>query len=123
MRACDRLSARDELLFDNILRQTGVLEFLTVTIRLSTNAQHYTGSGRQGQPRHHTDENRRGLLGHGSILTVTAYRIAHPLSAAANDPRTASARRRLHRRWMCRLDEKQGVADVRSMRERMQAHV
>ena len=71
-----------------------------------------------------TDESRRGLLGQGSILTVTAY-----------PHRTSPVRRG---KWILEnmlgtpppppppnvppLDEKQGGADVRSMRERMQQH-
>jgi len=71
-----------------------------------------------------TDDNRRGLLGQGSILTVTAY-----------PHRTSPVRRG---KWILEnllgtpppppppnvpaLDEKPGEATVRSMRERMSQH-
>ena len=124
------LRRETELLFDNILRQDrSVLEFLTADYTFVNErlARHYGIPGVKGSHFRRitlSDENRRGLLGHGSILTVTAY-----------PHRTSPVRRG---KWILEnllgtppppppadvppLDEKQGVGDVRSMRERMQAH-
>jgi hypothetical protein len=124
------LRRETELLFDNILRQDrSVLEFLTAdyTFLNERLASHYGIPGVKGSHFRRvalTDENRRGLLGHGSILTVTAY--PHRTSPV------------LRGKWILEnllgtappppppdvppLDEKPGGTDVRSMRERMERH-
>ena len=124
------LRRETELFFDSILRDDrNVMEFLTADYTFVNErlAKHYGIPGVTGSDFRRitvTDESRRGLLGQGSILTVTAY-----------PHRTSPVRRG---KWILEnmlgtpppppppdvppLDEKQGGADVRSMRERMQQH-
>jgi hypothetical protein len=68
-----------ELFFDSILRENkSVLELLTANFTFLNErlAKHYGISSVYGSDFRRVtlaDENRRGLLGHGSILTVTSY--------------------------------------------------
>ena len=68
-----------ELFFDSIIREgRGVSELLTADYSFLNErlARHYGVTGVYGSDFRRvalTDPNRRGLLGHGSILTVTSY--------------------------------------------------
>jgi hypothetical protein len=124
------LRRETELFFASILHEDrSVLELLTAdyTFLNERLARHYGIPNIKGSHFRRvtvTDDNRRGLLGQGSILTVTAY-----------PHRTSPVRRG---KWILEnllgtpppppppnvpaLDEKQGEANVRSMRERMSQH-
>ena len=118
-----------ELFFDSILREgRSVVEMLTADYTFANErlARHYgiphvTGSHfrRVALP-----ANRRGLLGHGSILTVTSnpvrtspvsrgtWILENILGTRPPDPPPDAPE----------LEEKQGSGTVRSMRERMAEH-
>ena len=73
-----------------------------------------------------TDDARRGLLGQGSILTVTSHAEPHVAGAcaASGSSRTCSARRRRRRRRTCPpLDgERASASRPLTVRERMEQH-
>ena len=73
------LRRETELFFEHVMREDrGVLELMTADYTFVNErlAKHYDIPGVYGDRFRRvpvTDENRRGLLGHGSILTVTSY--------------------------------------------------
>ena len=73
------LRRETELLFDHVMRgDRGILELMTADYTFVNErlAKHYGIAGVYGDRFRRVavaDDNRRGLLGHGSILTVTSY--------------------------------------------------
>ena len=99
-----------ELFAGSILRDDrSVLELLTANYTFVNErlAQHYGIPNIRGTHFRRvelTDVNRRGLLGHGSVLAVTSYPESHVAGRAAASGfwRTSSARRCRRRRRICR---------------------
>ena len=101
------------------------------TTRSSTSGWRSTTASRTSTASHFRrvtlgdDSARRGLLGQGSILTLTSYAHADLAGAcaASGSSRTSSARRRRRHRRMCRRSRRPPTeGKVLSMRERMAQH-
>ena len=129
--ALRRAMRRETELFlhDMLAKDRSVLDLLTADYTFVNErlARHYGIGGVYGNQFRRVsiaDTPRRGLLGHGSLLTVTSYATAPRRSCAASGcSTTCSARRRPRRRRTsrrCRRPCKTGKA--LSMREAMEQH-
>ena len=104
----EALRRETELFFEDQLRNDrSVLEMLRADYTFVNErlARHYgmpNVYGNHFRRVQYADVRRAGLLGHGSLLTVTSYpHRTSPWSAASGCWRTCSARRRRRRRPMC----------------------
>ena len=121
-----------EMLLDSVIRENrGVMELLTAdyTFLNERLAQHYDIADIQGSHFRRVqlpaDSPRRGLLGHGSILTRhlagDSHLAGHPRQVDPEQhPRHAAARSAAERAGA--LDDRRTQAKVKTVRERMAQH-